>query len=64
VWATKLGHRYGVTVDAVNPGPVDTDMYRAAGATHLARMEEENKKVRASPLCAAAEDVADIVVFL
>ncbi|KAF4980056.1 hypothetical protein FDECE_17953 [Fusarium decemcellulare] len=40
VWATELGHKYGVNVNAVNPGPVDTDMYRAAGPVHLARMEE------------------------
>lgn len=44
IWATELGPRYGVTVNAVNPGPVDTDMYRAAGKVHLTRMEEQNKK--------------------
>ena len=64
MWATELGHKYGVTVNAVNPGPVNTDMYHAAEATHLARMEDDNKKVPASPRCATAEDVADIVVVL
>ncbi|KAI4595187.1 hypothetical protein KJ359_007163 [Pestalotiopsis sp. 9143b] len=64
VWATELGHKYGVTVNAVNPGPVDTDMYRAAGPVHLARMEAENKKVPAAPRCGTEEDVADIVLFL
>ncbi|CCF33808.1 hypothetical protein CH063_00155 [Colletotrichum higginsianum] len=64
VWATELGHKYGVTVNSVNPGPVDTDMYRAAGLVHLARMEEKNKKVPADPRCGTVEDVADIVVFL
>lgn len=39
VWATKLGHKHGITVSAVNPGLVDADMYRAAGKVHLKRME-------------------------
>ena len=64
VWATELGQKYGVTVNAVNPGPVDTVMYRAAGPVHLARMEEQNKKVPAAPRCGTEQDVADIVVFL
>ncbi|KAL4937607.1 hypothetical protein BDV06DRAFT_215757 [Aspergillus oleicola] len=64
VWATELGHKYGVTVNAVNPGPVDTDMYQAAGPVHLARMEEENKKVPAGQRCGAVEDIGDIVTFL
>ncbi|PVH68646.1 NAD(P)-binding protein [Cadophora sp. DSE1049] len=64
VWATELGQKYGITVNAVNPGPVDTDMYRAAGAVHLARMEEQNKKVPAAPRCGTEKDIADIIVFL
>lgn len=64
VWATKLGHKYGVNVNAVNPGPVDTDMYRSAGPVHLARMEEQNKKTPAAPRAGTEHDVADIVLFL
>ena len=64
VWANELGHKYGVTVNAVNPGPVDTDMYQAAGPAHLARMEEENKKVPAGQRCGTAQDIADIITFL
>ena len=64
VWATELGQEYGITVNAVNPGPVDTEMYRAAGAIHLARMEEQNKKVPAAPRCGRPDDVADIITFL
>ncbi|EXJ78129.1 hypothetical protein A1O3_09290 [Capronia epimyces CBS 606.96] len=26
-WAVELGHKYGVTVNCVNPGPVQTDMW-------------------------------------
>lgn len=64
VWATELGHKYGVTVNAVNPGPVDTDMYRAAGPVHLKKMEEQNKRVPAAPRCGTPEDVADVIVWL
>ncbi|KAF2825040.1 NAD(P)-binding protein [Ophiobolus disseminans] len=64
VWATELGHKYGATVNAVNPGPVDTDMYRAAGKVHLIRMEEQNKKTPAAPRAGSENDVADIVLFL
>jgi len=64
VWAKELGQKYNVTVNAVNPGPVDTDMYRAAGEVHLARMEEQNKSVPAAPRCGTERDVADIVAFL
>lgn len=64
VWATELGHKYGVTVNAVNPGPVDTDMYQAAGPVHLARMEEQNQKVPAGQRCGTVEDIGDIVTFL
>jgi NAD(P)-dependent dehydrogenase (short-subunit alcohol dehydrogenase family) len=64
VWATELGHKYQITVNAINPGPVDTDMYRAAGDVHLARMAKENEKTPAAPRAGMAEDVADIVCFL
>lgn len=64
VWAKELGQPYNVTVNAVNPGPVDTDMYRAAGEVHLARMEEQNKQVPAAARCGTATDVADIITFL
>lgn len=64
VWASELGPKYGATVNAVNPGPVDTDMYRAAGQVHLARMEEQNRKTPAAPRAGTEDDVANIVLFL
>lgn len=64
VRATELGPKYGATVNAVNPGPVDTDMYRAAAEVHLARMEGQNKKTPAAPRAGTEGDVADIVLFL
>ena len=64
VWATELGPKYGVTVNCVNPGPVDTEMYRSAGEVHLARMEEQNKKTPAAPRAGTENDVAEVVTFL
>lgn len=64
VWARELGQKYGITVNCVNPGPVDTDMYRAAGEVHLRRMEEENAKTPAAPRAGTPQDVAEIVCFL
>ncbi|KAF5703545.1 short chain oxidoreductase, partial [Fusarium mundagurra] len=60
VWATELDQKYKMTmtVNAVNTGPVDTDMYRAAGEVHLARMEEQTLKTRTE------NDMAKIVAFL
>lgn len=64
VWAKELGQEYNVTVNCVNPGPVNTDMYKAAGPVHLAKMEEQNKSVPAAPRCGSERDIADIVTFL
>jgi NAD(P)-dependent dehydrogenase (short-subunit alcohol dehydrogenase family) len=64
VWATELGHKYGVTVNCVNPGPVDTDMYRSSGDTHLRRMEEQNKMTPAAPRAGSVVDIGDIVAML
>lgn len=64
VWASELGHKYGVTVNCINPGPVDTDMYTAASEDHLASLEEINRNTPAAPRCGTEADIADIVVFL
>jgi 3-oxoacyl-[acyl-carrier protein] reductase len=60
VWAAELGPR-GVTVNAVAPGPVETDMLKAALSPE---MKEE--MVARTPLgrLGAPEDVADAVAFL
>lgn len=64
VWATELGQKYGVNVNAINPGPILTDMYFASGDKHLARMEEQNKKTPAAPRAGTPQDVADIILLL
>ena len=61
VWAAELGPK-GVTVNAVAPGPVDTDMMRGAalGADAIKGM------IARTPLgrVGAPSDVADVVAFL
>ena len=62
---------YGITVNAVNPGPVDTDRWWGLVRTLAREMdvsedEAQKKAVRSMPmgrLC-TAEEVADVVVFL
>lgn len=53
-----------MTVNAVNPGPVYTDMYKAASEEVQARLAEQHKTVPAGQRCGTAQDIGDIVVFL
>jgi 3-oxoacyl-[acyl-carrier protein] reductase len=61
-WATELGPR-GITVNAVNPGPVETELFRKAGDLIIAHMEEASKKIPGGRI-ADVDDIAEIVVFL
>ena len=60
VWAMELGPR-GVTVNAVAPGPVETDMFRAAVNADMAKY-----LISRTPLgrIGMPDDVADVVAFL
>ncbi|PVH72236.1 NAD(P)-binding protein [Cadophora sp. DSE1049] len=64
VLAAELGQTYGITVNAINPGPVETDMYLAAGDAHQKMMAEVVKNVPAGGRMGKPEDIADIVKFL
>jgi len=62
---------HGITVNAVNPGPVDTERWwglvrTLAGEMNISESEAQERAVRSLPmgrLC-AAEEVADVVLFL
>ena len=64
VWATELGHKYGATVNAINPGPIDTDMVKEIPKEYLAQLEELKRRAPAAPRAGTVGDVADIVLFL
>ncbi|KAK9310938.1 putative oxidoreductase [Lipomyces starkeyi] len=64
VMAAEFGPKYGVTVSAVNPGPVATDMYLSAPDTLRESMDELVKNVPAGGRMGTPEDIADIVSFL
>lgn len=62
-WANEFAQKYGITVNAINPGPVDSDMWSAAVAMH----EAIKPMVQATPSGArigVPDDIAKIVGFL
>jgi 3-oxoacyl-[acyl-carrier protein] reductase len=65
VLAVELGHKYGATVNCVNPGPVDTDMWQQTDKA--VRDEWEAKKAvetPAAPRIGTVDDISLIVAFL
>jgi NAD(P)-dependent dehydrogenase (short-subunit alcohol dehydrogenase family) len=64
VMAAEFGPKYGVTVTAVNPGPVATDMYLNAPDEVRRMMDGFAKSVPAGSRMGTPEDIADIVGFL
>ena len=60
VWAMELGPR-GVTVNAVSPGPVETDMFRAAATEDVAKY-----LISRTPLgrIGMPDDIAGVIAFL
>jgi 3-oxoacyl-[acyl-carrier protein] reductase len=63
VWATELGRKYGVTVNGINPGPVDTDMFNNA-SDEFEKMVFETCPPSAENRRAHPQDIADIIGFL
>ncbi|KAH8693057.1 dehydrogenase with different specificitie [Talaromyces proteolyticus] len=65
VLAIELGHKYGATVNCVNPGPVETDMWLQTDKD-VRDMWEANKAAEtpAAPRIGTVDDIAQIVAFL
>jgi 3-oxoacyl-[acyl-carrier protein] reductase len=64
VMAAEFGPKYGLTVTAVNPGPVATDMYLSAPDELRNALHDIVKSVPAGGRIGTPEDIADIVGFL
>ncbi|TKX19988.1 hypothetical protein C1H76_7872 [Elsinoe australis] len=64
--ARELGHAHNATVNCVNPGPVNTDLWAKAIADPEARQAWEGvvKQTPAAPRVAEVDDIAQIVAFL
>ncbi|KAF2804885.1 short chain oxidoreductase/dehydrogenase [Mytilinidion resinicola] len=63
-WAAELGHTYGITVNAVNPGPVATDMWNATPVDAVPGMQNYIDITPAAPRVGEVDDVVQVVAFL
>lgn len=61
VWATELGHDYGVTVNAIAPGPVATEMYYASDQGFVNSMQPMINSTPAAPRLGEISDIVPIV---
>lgn len=66
VWASELGHRFNATVNCVNPGPVDTDMWTesATDEQFMKDMQPIIDATPAAPRIGKVSDIAPLVAFL
>ncbi|KAJ4304926.1 hypothetical protein N0V90_000454 [Kalmusia sp. IMI 367209] len=64
--ATELGHKYNATINCVEPGPVNTDLWRKAyeGEEYRRVWEPEVQRTPAAPRVAEPHEVAHVVAFL
>lgn len=63
VWATELGKSHGITVNAVNPGPVDTDMFNGV-SPDAAQNILNSTPAKLGNRMASVKEISDIVTFL
>ncbi|UPL03101.1 hypothetical protein LCI18_014035 [Fusarium solani-melongenae] len=63
-WAVELGHKYNVTVNCVNPGPVGTEMWHSMPPESKEECQQYVNQTPAAPRVAAVDDIAQIVAFL
>jgi len=58
VWATELGQKYGITINAISPGPVKTDMFDECEPDVTAALQ---RMIDVTPAAPRAGEVSDIV---
>lgn len=64
--ARELGHKHNATVNCVNPGPVNTDLWKEANenSEYQEKWKRPIQTTPAAPRVAEPEDVANVVAFL
>ncbi|WKT53961.1 Short-chain dehydrogenase/reductase SDR [Fusarium oxysporum f. sp. vasinfectum] len=61
-YAVELGHKYGITINAVNPGAVATDI--ATPVESVPGIEHIINNTPAAPRVGETDDIAQVVAFL
>jgi NAD(P)-dependent dehydrogenase (short-subunit alcohol dehydrogenase family) len=64
VWAKELGQKFECTVNAVNPGPVNTDQLFDSSPEQIEFLKELVKDTPTAPRLAETSDIAPFVLFL
>lgn len=57
-WNKEFAADQGICVNAVNPGPIRTDMYESMDGTFKKWMDEQKRPI------AQTSDISDVVLFL
>lgn len=63
-WANEFAQEKGITVNAINPGPVESDMWASAGDAIHKRMETQLAGTPSGARIGVPDDIAKIVGFL
>ncbi len=64
VWSKELGQKYNCTVNAVNPGPVNTEMMLQSSPETIEILQKLASETPAAARLAETSDIAPLVVFL
>jgi NAD(P)-dependent dehydrogenase (short-subunit alcohol dehydrogenase family) len=64
VWAKELGQKFECTINAVNPGPVNTDQLFDSSTEQVEFSKEFPKETPTAPCLAETTDVAPLSLFL
>ncbi|CAK7218951.1 hypothetical protein SEUCBS140593_003728 [Sporothrix eucalyptigena] len=64
VWAQELPPKYGCTVNAVSPGPVETPAFTSLGPEVMEVLQPNISRTPVAPRMAKPEEIAHAVAFL